>query len=95
MDGKEKPNLSIEILGESRQRIDVRLDPKTLNQIARVLVRKKENAAKAGLPEPTMTWILEHLILDGIAADDQRQKEIDAALQTQNKTQPQSRRPSL
>jgi hypothetical protein len=50
-------------------------------------VRKKENASKAGLPEPTMTWVLEHLILDGITMDDQRQKEIDATLQKQGKTQ--------
>ena len=85
---EEKPNVSFEVLGESRQRIDVRLDPRTLNQIARVLVRKKENATKAGLPEPSMTWVLEHLILDGITMDDQRQREIDAALQKQGKTQP-------
>ena|SRR5207245_4464937 len=95
---EKPPNVLIEGVGESRQRLDVRFDPSTIAWIHRVVARKKEAARKAGLPEPTLTWVLEKLVLDGIKVDEdqekQRSKELEELEKLRGSKMEQPRRPS-
>lgn len=52
------------------ERIDASFKPKTLSELRRILIRKKEDAKNRGLPEPTMALVLEMLVIRGILSDD-------------------------
>jgi hypothetical protein len=71
----EKDNVSIVVEGESRQRLDLRFDPKTIAWAHSITDQEKQRAREQGLPEPKLTWIVERAIQLGLAQIEGANKE--------------------
>ena len=90
MTDSEKPNFTLEAVGESKQTISTRLNNALMLELQKQLAKEKEMAAESDWPVPTMTDMIEMLLNKGLRA---RKAEISAQQQNQ-KTSTGSVRPS-
>ena len=68
MPDSERPNFTLEAVGESKQSVSTRINNAVLLELQQHLAREKELAAESDWPVPTMTDIIEMLLKKGLRA---------------------------
>src|SRR2546422_7843066 len=68
MPDSERPNFTLEAVGESKQTISTRLNNALMLELQKQLAKEKEMAAESDWPAPTMTDMIEMLLKKGLRA---------------------------